>query len=296
MAIAKITRKKKETPIVPVLSFPDDLSDKLSDRILKRAKTDEEISLMLNELKESLTTVGMSLLSHKEETQKGFHEHKESFTKESEGHKKTLGQIEGELKEAFEYLWPRFEKLEKSIEENKVSASEVDEKHQINHEDNVKKIGELVELVEKRYQSALKKMNIEKKSFVDSEEIGVVKKEVARLGKLLKEVGKYEYGASLNILSGGTPIGFTGAINFKSGFIVALSSSGVDVTASTGSIIFPVSGAINNTNKTFVFAFSPTVIVVNGAMYRDGFGVTITGVTVVLDNAVGNGGDLYALF
>jgi len=56
-----------------------------------------------------------------------------------------------------------------------------------------------------------------------------------------------------------------------------------------------VTGMIDNSNTVFTFAKTPTIVVVNGASYINGFGVTITGTTATLDNAVGTGGSLYAL-
>lgn len=61
------------------------------------------------------------------------------------------------------------------------------------------------------------------------------------------------------------------------------------------SIILPMSGVIDNTNKTFTFVRKPIMVVVNGATYRNGAGVTITNTTAVLDAPVGTGGDIYAL-
>lgn len=55
------------------------------------------------------------------------------------------------------------------------------------------------------------------------------------------------------------------------------------------------SGAINNTNTTFTFASTPTIVVVNGASYINGSGVTISGITATLDNPPGNSGSVYAL-
>lgn len=56
-----------------------------------------------------------------------------------------------------------------------------------------------------------------------------------------------------------------------------------------------VTGTIDNSNKVFTFASTPTIVVVNGASYINGSGVTITGTTATLDNAPGNGGSVYGL-
>lgn len=65
--------------------------------------------------------------------------------------------------------------------------------------------------------------------------------------------------------------------------------------------ISPTSGAINDTNKTFVFASAPTLIVINGSSYESSSTIggvavwTIAGTTVTLANPVGTGGDIYGL-
>lgn len=59
-------------------------------------------------------------------------------------------------------------------------------------------------------------------------------------------------------------------------------------------LLNPVSGLLNDTNTTFVFATKPRFVVVNGATYRNGHGVTITGQTAVLDNPPGVNADVYA--
>lgn len=52
---------------------------------------------------------------------------------------------------------------------------------------------------------------------VDEKEIVDMKKEIKNLAKLLGDVGKYEYGSSLNVFGNSKSIGFTGLINFKNG-------------------------------------------------------------------------------
>lgn len=64
----------------------------------------------------------------------------------------------------------------------------------------------------------------------------------------------------------------------------------------SGLVYLPlISGTIDNTNKVFTFASTPTIVVANGASYINGFGVTISGTTATMDNPVGTGGSLYAL-
>lgn len=55
------------------------------------------------------------------------------------------------------------------------------------------------------------------------------------------------------------------------------------------------SGTIDNANTVFTFSKSPTIVVVNGASYINGAGVTISGITATLDNPANTGGSVYGL-
>lgn len=72
-----------------------------------------------------------------------------------------------------------------------------------------------------------------------------------------------------------------------------------DVTISaTGSVaLTPIAmtGTIDDSNVSFTAASTPTIVIVNGAAYRDGFGCTIVATAVTLNSPVGSGGDLYGL-
>lgn len=71
----------------------------------------------------------------------------------------------------------------------------------------------------------------------------------------------------------------------------------ITITATgTGSFsILPITGGtINDSNKVFTFASTPTLVVVNGTAYRHGHGVTIATTTATLDDAPG-AGDVYAI-
>ncbi len=68
---------------------------------------------------------------------------------------------------------------------------------------------------------------------------------------------------------------------------VAISGGGLSVLTATG--------AVDNSNKVFTFVSAPTIVVVNGASYITGGGVTIVGTTATLDSAVGTGGSIYGL-
>lgn len=66
-------------------------------------------------------------------------------------------------------------------------------------------------------------------------------------------------------------------------------------TVSAGLSLLTTVDPVNNINMTFDFTSAPKIVFVNGAGYRNGHGVTITGTTAITDNPVGNGGDIYAL-
>lgn len=72
----------------------------------------------------------------------------------------------------------------------------------------------------------------------------------------------------------------------------------ITISATGGSGAFSIlaaTGTVDNSNTTFTFASEPTLVVVNGTSYRNGFGVTITGTTATLDNPPGVGGDVYGI-
>ncbi len=70
----------------------------------------------------------------------------------------------------------------------------------------------------------------------------------------------------------------------------------ITITGGSGSLsVLAATGTVNDSNKTFTFASEPTLVIVNGATYRHGSGVTISTTTATLDNAPGFGGDVYGL-
>lgn len=92
-----------------------------------------------------------------------------------------------------------------------------------------------------------------------------------------------------------------GTLNFKGAGAptVTIGQYGVthlDFPASGASFgIITVTGTIDDSNTTFTAASAPTIVVVNGTAYRDGHGVTISGVNITLDNPAGTAGDIYCL-
>lgn len=70
---------------------------------------------------------------------------------------------------------------------------------------------------------------------------------------------------------------------------ITISASGAAVSLLTAT------GTIDNSNVVFTFVSAPQIVVVNGASYVNGAGVTIVGTTATLDNAPGAGGNVYAI-
>lgn len=61
--------------------------------------------------------------------------------------------------------------------------------------------------------------------------------------------------------------------------------------------VLTATGTVDNSNVDFTFTSKPTLIVVNGAIYRENVGWTWTAgtLTATLSSPVGTDGDIYAL-
>lgn len=59
--------------------------------------------------------------------------------------------------------------------------------------------------------------------------------------------------------------------------------------------ILTATGTIDDSNTVFTFISTPRIVVVNGASYVNGSGVTIVATTSTLDNPVGVGGSIYGI-
>lgn len=120
----------------------------------------------------------------------------------------------------------------------------------------------------------------------------------------LRPVGKGGGGKGIGLYIGGSKKLLTAQmINLVAGtgisITYAYTSGRNDITISaTGSGSFSVlaaTGTINDANTVFTFPSTPSIVVVNGASYRNGAGVTIVTTTATLDNPVGVGGDIYGV-
>lgn len=272
---------------------------KIQEMVDKGESSTREAATSIKSIRTQFSNFGMSFARHKMSTDSALREHRTLIGKHSEG----IEQTTKELEEAFDYLWPKLTELEKSLREGSDSSKEGRKATEKNAEavaELGEKIVDMTDLILKKHKSALTRINQINKEPVkmDTAELDVFKKELKELKKLVKEVGKYEYGSQLNVLLAGTPVGFTGQLNFKSGFTITQTGQGIDVvaTGSGGGLGYlAATGTVDNSNTTFTFASTPTLVVVNGTSYRNGHGVTITGTSAVLDNAPGNGGDVYGL-
>lgn len=287
----KRTSKEKTTPVV--FQIPTQMIEEMQNKRSESEKGTlgkiEELHSHFSKFQESFTNHRLQYQSDNLKSRNASKEDKESFTK-----------VTAELEEAFDILWPKFETLEaslkKSIKDGDTSLSKVDAIHTASIAEHASQILELSKTVEKRHQSALKKLNQidipEYKPYDDA----FTKGEIKRLELLIKEVGKYEYGSSLNILSAGTPVGFTGILNFKSGFTVVINGAQIDITANAGGGGTQVDNeVVSGSGTTFTLANTPLSGTVQlygeGQRLTPGVGndYTISGKVITTANSFGSG-------
>lgn len=135
-------------------------------------------------------------------------------------------------------------------------------------------------------------------------------KAIKGIDKLEKSIEKlkggniqmYGGGRGIDISIDGTNKGLTKYVNLIGGTGVTLSTTivgertDITITASSSALtILTATGTIDNSNKVFTFVSTPTLVIVNGTAYRNGYGVTIVTTTATLEQPVGVGGDIYAL-
>lgn len=292
--------KKVKEPKEEVKPIFAEAEARFSDLAKKNESSKKETLESLTNVHASLSSLKMWTAQHKMATQSTFLEHKSLIGK----NKQEIDSAVKELEEAFDTLWPLISRLEKSVQDNSettsTSSKEIDKKHAELASEVAQHVVDLTKFIERKHKLALAKISkqVKVEVKVDEEESKKVASEIKRLEKLIEKIGKYEYGSQLNVLSGGTIVGFTGQLNFKSGFTVAQNGSQVDVTSNgTGGGLgyLAATGAVNNSNTSFTFPSPPTLVNVNGAMYANGHGVTISDTTGTLDNPPGTGGFVYGL-
>ena len=267
-----------------------------------KEKNDKELSATITDLQKGMYALSNSLTRHRMESQSSLLQHKKSTQEEIKKHGDNVSQIEKELMEAFGVLWPKFEKIEKSIKDNNSSSDKKHKGHEAKILEHAEQIAELSRTIEKRYQNALKKINQQKDKVeirIDNGEVKLVRDEITRLEKLIKDAGKYEYGSSLNILNAAVPVGFTGALNFKSGFTIALNPSGyIDVTANAGAgNNFVYNEVVSGSGTTFTLAHTPKAglltVFERGQKILPTTGYTISGAVITTVDTL-SAGDIVA--
>lgn len=67
------------------------------------------------------------------------------------------------------------------------------------------------------------------------------------------------------------------------------------VSISGSLTILTATGTVDDSNTSFSFASAPTLVVINGALYRDGHGYTLSGLNITTDSPVGVGGDIFGI-
>lgn len=133
-----------------------------------------------------------------------------------------------------------------------------------------------------------------------------VEQEVEKLKEIRLTANRGIFGAKgFQLLVGGVKRQFNAqTLNLVAGSNVTLTynyangRNDITISATGGSGAFSLlaaTGAVNDTNTAFTFPSEPTMVVVNGASYRDGHGCSITGTSVTLDSPVGTGGDIYGI-
>lgn len=120
-------------------------------------------------------------------------------------------------------------------------------------------------------------------------------------GKILLDIkyikGLNEILSSLQTKRTGYIHGGGDTVEAGSGVSITKNAEGKKVISASGSglSILEATGTIDDSNTTFTFTSEPQMVVVNGAMYRNGSGCSISGTTVTLDNPVGTGGSIFGL-
>lgn len=287
---AKSVSQSEESEKLPVIfHFPPEMLKMMGSRV---DGENDNVKATLEDVSNTLRSLTTSMHRHRMEGQSAITQHKKSSSDELASHKTEVNKVVQELEEAFSVLWPHLADLQKAMREQGTGHSKELGEIRAFADSLLPQIEAVSRLVEKRYQSALKRINSFKKESpvevrIDNTEVDALKKELERMDKLLKDVGKYEYGSSLNIFASGTPVGFTGVINFGSGLAATLNKSGgIDVIATGGgggSSPLTPTGTVNGSNNLFGVASQPSSVVSDGIAYYEGHGYSYSSLQITMD-------------
>lgn len=194
-----------------------------------RKKRDDETSEGIGTIKKSLEDTVSSFAKYRESTNQAIMRHRTLGSTENRALKAELDGIVKELEDAFMELWPKFDEFAKGIADGKTAGTTIGKRvaaAEAKHEELGKQIVELSARLEKRYQSALKKLNDAKKNVeirTDDQETKAIRKELERLEKLIKKAQTYEYGSQLQVFVAGALAGQTNGVNLIPGEGVTIS-------------------------------------------------------------------------
>lgn len=103
-------------------------------------------------------------------------------------------------------------------------------------------------------------------------------------------------GGSKKLLTAKT-LNFVGGAGITISYAHSNGRNDITITATGTASLTPITitGTIDDSNTSFTAASEPNIVIINGASYRHGKGVTISGTSITIDNPVGVGGDIYGL-
>lgn len=110
-----------------------------------------------------------------------------------------------------------------------------------------------------------------------------------------KGIGLYVSGSKKLLTA--QQINLIGGAGITLSYASANGRNDITITATGSASLTPIAmtGTIDDSNTSFTAASTPNIVIINGASYRHGKGVTISGAAVTTDSPVGTGGDIYGL-
>lgn len=231
------------------------------------------------------------------------------------------------LQEVSEYIDLEIEEIEEQLESLKETISEISYVSDKRHEDYGKslmslstQIKDISKTVSEHLALKFKEIkrthdvfdedvkSLHKGHTIHLEKFEQIDKNFLKFEKDLKKYASeiYEYGSSFSILSNGSLIGTSNALNLKAGanmtITVTVNPQGAitaqfDASGSALAII-AVTGTIDDSNTSFTSATLPTLLNINGAFYKQTGGAITwsrSGTTITLSSAVGVGGSIFGI-